>query len=104
MHQSRRGAAADAGERWFGRVLLALCLATFAVLAGLAMYLVRHPSVPHNIYFDLQRQASLTYIAFWACITLLALVLALVRRTRFLSLYVLLLIAAEAGAHAYFYA
>jgi lysophospholipase L1-like esterase len=94
----------EAGERWFGRLLVGLCLAILCVLGVVAVYLVRHPGLPRDIYFDLQRRASLVYVGFWAAITLVALIFALMRRTRFIALYVLLLIAAEGGAHAYFYA
>ena len=94
----------EAGERWFQRVLLAGCLLVLAGLGAIALYLVLQPARPDSIYFELQRQASLVYLGFWAAIALLGGLLALIRRTQFLALYVLLLIAAEGAAHIYFYA
>ena len=94
---------ADAGERFFQRVLLAASLLVIAGLGLIAFYLLQQPARPDNIYFELQRQASLVYLGFWASIALLGALLALMRRTQFLALYVLLLIAAEGAAHVYFY-
>ena len=94
---------ADAGERFFQRVLLAVSLLVIAGLGLIAFYLLQQPARPDNIYFELQRQASLVYLGFWASIALLGALLALMRRTQFLALYVLLLIAAEGAAHVYFY-
>jgi hypothetical protein len=94
----------EAGERWFQRVLLAGCLLVLAGLGLIALYLVLQPARPDNIYFELQRQASLVYLGFWAAIALVGGLLALMRRTQFLALYVLLLIAAEGASHVYFYA
>jgi lysophospholipase L1-like esterase len=94
----------EAGERWFQRVLLAACLLVLVPLGLMALYLLQQPAPAGNIYFDLQRQASLVYLGFWASIALLGAILALMRRTQFLALYVLLLIAAEGAAHVYFYA
>ena len=94
---------ADAGERFFQRVLLAASLLVIAGLGLIAFYLLQQPARPDNIYFELQRQASLVYLGFWASVALLGALLALMRRTQFLALYVLLLIAAEGAAHVYFY-
>jgi lysophospholipase L1-like esterase len=94
----------EAGERWFQRVLLAGCLLVLAGLGLIALYLVLRPARPDDIYFELQRQASFVYLGFWAAIALVGGLLALMRRTQFLALYVLLLIAAEGAAHVYFYA
>ena len=94
---------ADAGERFFQRVLLAASLLVIAGLGLIAFYLLQQPARPDNSYFELQRQASLVYLGFWASIALLGALLALMRRTQFLALYVLLLIAAEGAAHVYFY-
>ena len=94
---------ADAGERFFQRVLLAACLIVIAGLGLIALYVLQEPARPDSIYFELQRQASLVYLGFWASIALLGALLALMRRTQFLALYVLLLIAAEGAAHVYFY-
>lgn len=93
----------EAGERWFQRILLAACLLVLALLGLVALYLLVQPAPPDNIYFDLQRQASLVYLGLWGSIALLGALLALVRRLQFISLYLLLLIAAEGAAHAYFY-
>ena len=98
------GSKADAGERFFQRVLLAASLLVMAGLGLIAFYLAPAAARPDNIYFELQRQASLVYLGFWASIVLLGALLALMRRTEFLALYVLLLIAAEGAAHVYFYA
>jgi lysophospholipase L1-like esterase len=93
----------DAGERLFQRFLLGACLLVIVGLGLIALYLLQQPTRPDNIYFELQRQASLVYLGFWASIALLGALLALMRRTQFLALYVLLLIAAEGAAHVYFY-
>jgi lysophospholipase L1-like esterase len=93
----------DAGERLFQRFLLGACLLVIAGLGLIALYLLQQPARPDNIYFELQRQASLVYLGFWASIALLGALLALMRRTQFIALYVLLLIAAEGAAHVYFY-
>ena len=93
----------EAGERWFQRILLGACLLVLALLGVVALYLLQLPAPANKIYFELERQASLVYLGFWASIALLGALLALVRRLQFLSLYVLLLIAAEGAAHVYFY-
>ena len=58
----------EAGERWFQRVLLAACLLVLVPLGLMALYLLQQPAPAGNIYFDLQRQASLVYLGFWASI------------------------------------
>jgi lysophospholipase L1-like esterase len=93
----------EAGERWFQRILLAACLLVLALLGLVALYLLLQPAPPGNIYFDLQRQASLVYLGLWASIALLGALFALIRRLQFIALYLLLLIATEGAAHAYFY-
>jgi lysophospholipase L1-like esterase len=93
----------EAGERWFQRVLLAGCLLVLAGLGLIALYLVLRQTRPDDIYFELQRQASFVYLGFWAAIALVGGLLALMRRTEFLGLYVVLLLAAERAAHVYFY-
>jgi len=94
----------EAGERWFRLALLCVSLLILCGLAAVAVYVFLQPAPPLNIYFDMQRQARLVYLASWMCIALIAGVLALFRRTQFVSLYVILLIAAEGTAHGYFYA
>src|SRR5215475_208300 len=94
----------EAGERWFRRVLLAVLLLIVALLGSVGLYLLLEAVPPANIYFELERQASLVYLGFWAAIALVGALFALVRRTLFLSLYVLLLIGAEGAAQVYFYA
>jgi len=94
----------EAGERWFRRTLLCVSLLILCGLAAIAVYVFLQPTPPLNIYFDLRRQARLVYLASWMCIGLLGGVLALYRRTQFVSFYVILLIAAEGGAHVYFHA
>ena len=97
-------APGEAGERWFRRALLGAFLLALCTLAAVAVYLLRLPVPPKNIYFELQRQASVTYLGFWICIALLGAGFALFRRTQFLALYVLLLFLAEGGAHVWFHA
>ena len=53
----------ESGERWFQRILLGACLLVLALLGLVALYLVQLPAPASNIYFDLQRQASLVYLA-----------------------------------------
>jgi lysophospholipase L1-like esterase len=69
----------------------------------MGLYLLLGKVPPNNIYFDIERQASLVYLGFWASIALLGAIFTLARRTMFLALYVLLLIGAEGAAQAYFY-
>ena len=97
-------APGEAGERWFRRALLGAFLLALCTLAAVAVYLLRLPVPPKNIYFELQRQASVTYLGFWICIALLGAGFALFRRTQFLALYVLLLFLAEGSAHIWFHA
>ena len=47
-------------------------------LGVIALYLLLQPARPDNIYFELQRQASLVYLGFWAAIALLGALLALI--------------------------
>lgn len=93
----------EAGERWFQRILLAACLLVLALLGVVALWLLLQPAPPDNIYFDLNRQASLVYLGFWASIALVGALFALIRRLQFISLYLLLLVAAEGAAQVYFY-
>ena len=94
----------EAVERWLRRALLCVSLLILCGLAAIAIHLLLQPAPPLDIYFDLRRQARLVYLACWMCIGLLAGALALFRRTQFVSFWVILLIAAEGGAHAYFHA
>ncbi len=93
----------DIGERWFRRLLLAACVVAFAGLAAIAIQLWTMPAPPDNIYFGLQRRAGSDYLLLWMGIAALGAALSLSRRAQFLAFYVVLLIAAEGGAHAYFY-
>ena len=97
-------ASAERGELWFRIIIGTASAVTVCALAGVLIFLLRLPTPPGKVYFDLQRQADIIYLAFWMSIALLAGVLTIRPRTAFLAFNVMLVIGAEGVTHAYFYA
>lgn len=90
-------------EKWFRIMLVAASVAVFGILVVAAVVLLYMPAPRDNLYFELQRRACLIYVMLWMATAFTAAALAFFPRTLFVSFNLVLLISAEAAAHAYFY-
>jgi hypothetical protein len=92
-----------AGERRLRQLLLAVDLLAFGAISAVAFYLWRYWPNGGDVYSDLQRGASLAYLAIWAGIALLGALTAFARKTRAISIACNVLLLLECLAQLYFY-
>jgi lysophospholipase L1-like esterase len=100
--------AEAAGARHFRKLVLAVAIAYFSVLAieCVHQYLtcLRAAPTTDDIYNGMQQRSTLIYYLFWFGLSAVALAAASLRRTTWLSLYLCLLLVAETASYVYFFA
>jgi lysophospholipase L1-like esterase len=102
-------ADAEAGAKQFRKLMLIVTAVYFVVLAVVCVneYLSYLDHVTHKgdrLFVGLHEWATLTYYFTWCMISLLALVVALPRRTVWISFYICVVIFAETVCYVYFFA